>query len=103
MVNLILSVLIASVIAVGYVDVVKNLFPIATMNPKVKTVIGVVFEALVGVGVSLVGALFDKTSVATGVLRAVIIAVATVGVAQFCYSYIIGFISAVKDRLKKSE
>lgn len=82
MVNLILSVLIASVIAVGYVDVVKNLFPIATMNPKVKTIIGIVFEALVGMGVSLVGALFDKTSVVTGVLRAIIIAVGTVGVAQ---------------------
>ena len=69
MVNLILSVLIASVTAVGYVDIVKNLFPVATMNPKVKTIIGVVFEALVGVGISLVGALFDKTSVATGILR----------------------------------
>lgn len=103
MVNLVLSVLIASVIAVGYVDVVKNLFPVATMGPRVKTIIGIVFEALVGVGVSLVGALFDKTSVATGVLRAVIIAAATVGVAQFCYSYIFGFISTVKDRLKKSE
>ena len=81
MVNLILSVLIASVIAVGYVDIVKNLFPVATMSPRVKTIIGVVFEALVGVGVSLVGALFDKTSVATGILRAIIIAVGTVGVA----------------------
>ena len=103
MVNLVLSVLIASVIAVGYVDVVKNLFPVATMGPRVKTIIGIVFEALVGVGVSLVGALFDKTSVSTRVLRAVIIAAATVGVAQFCYSYIFGFISTVKDRLKKSE
>ena len=101
MVNLILSVLIASVIAVGYVDIVKNLFPIATINPKVKTVIGIIFEVLVGVGVSLVGALFDKTSAATGVLRAVIIAAATVGIAQFGYSYIFGFISTVKDRLKK--
>lgn len=79
MVNLILSVLIASVIAVGYVDVVKNLFPIATTNPKVKTIIGIVFEALVGVGVSLVGALFDKASVATGVLRVIIIAVGKIG------------------------
>lgn len=103
MVNLILSVLIASVIAVGYVDIVKKLFPIATTNPKVKTIIGVVFEALVGVGVSLVGALFDKTSVTTGVLRAIIIAVGTVGTAQFCYSYIVGIISAIKDRLKKNK
>ena len=94
MVNLILSILIAAVIAVGYVDVVKNLFPVATTNPKVKTVIGIVFEALVGV--SLVGALFDKTSVATGVLRAIIIAVGTVGVAQFCYSYILSFIKSIK-------
>lgn len=103
MVNLILSVLIASVIAVGYVDVVKNLFPVATTNPKVKTIIGIVFEALVGVGVSLIGALFDKTSVVTGILRAIIIAASTVGVTQFCYNYIIGIISAVKDKLKKSE
>ena len=69
MVNLILSVLIAAVIAVGYVDVVKNLFPVATTNPKVKTVIGIVFEALVGVGVSLVGALFDKTQQSQQVLK----------------------------------
>ena len=48
-----------------------------------------------------VGALFDKTSVATGVLRAIIIAVGTVGVAQFCYSYILSFIKSIKDRLKK--
>ena len=96
MANLILSILIAAVIAVGYVDVVKNLFPVATTNPKVKTIIGIVFEALVGVGVSLVGALFDKTSVATGVLRAIIIAVGTVGVAQFCYSYILSFIKSIK-------
>lgn len=101
MVNLILSVLIASVIAVGYVDVVKGLFPIATMNPRVKTIIGVVFEALVGVGVSLIGALFDKTSIVTGVLRAIIIAAGTVGVAQFCYSYILSFINSIKDKLKK--
>ena len=101
MVNLILSVLIASVIAVGYVDIVKNLFPVATMSPRVKTIIGVVFEALVGVGISLVGALFDKTSVATGILRAIIIAVGTVGVAQFCYSYILSFIKSIKDKIKK--
>lgn len=101
MVNLILSVLIASVIAVGYVDIVKNLFPIETTNPRMKTIIGVVFEALVGIGVSLVGALFDKASVATGVLRAIIIAVGTVGVAQFCYSYILSFIKSIKDKLKK--
>ena len=101
MVNLILSVLIASVIAVGYVDIVKNLFPVATMSPKVKTIIGVAFEALVGVGISLVGALFDKTSVATGILRAIIIAVGTVGVAQFGYTYIASLITAIKDKLKK--
>ena len=101
MVNLILSVLIASVIAVGYVDIVKNLFPVATINPKVKTIIGIVFEVLVGVGVSLVGALFDKTSVATGVLRAIIIAASTVGVAQFCYSYILSFINFIKNKIKK--
>ena len=101
MVNLILSVLIASVIAVGYVDIVKNLFPVATMSPRVKTIIGVVCEALVGVGVSLVGGLFDKTSVATGILRAIIIAVGTVGVAQFCYSYILSFIKSIKDKIKK--
>lgn len=101
MVNLILSVLIASVIAVGYVDIVKNLFPVATMNPKVKTIIGIIFEALVGVGISLVGALFDKTSIATGVLRAIIIAVGTVGLAQFGYTYIASLITAIKDKLKK--
>lgn len=99
MVNLILSVLIASVIAVGYVEIVKNFFP--DFSPKIKTVVGIVFEALVGVGVSLVGALFDKTSVVTGVLRAIIIAVGTVGAAQFGYTYITSFITAIKDKLKK--
>jgi len=99
MVNLILSVLIASIIAVGYVDIIKNFFPKA--GPRVKTIIGIVFEVLIGIGVSLVGALFDKTSVATGVLRAIIIAIGTVGVSQFCYSYIASFITAIKDKLKK--
>lgn len=99
MVNLIFSVLIASIIAVGYVEIVKNFFP--NCGPKVKTIIGIVFEALVGVGVSLVGALFDKTSVLTGVLRAIIIAVGTVGLAQFGYTYITSLITAVKDKLKK--
>ncbi len=99
MANLILSVLIASIIAVGYVDIVKNFFPKA--SSRVKTIIGIAFEVLIGIGVSLVGALFDKTSVATGVLRAIIISIGTVGVSQFCYNYIASFISAIKEKLKK--
>ncbi|MCF0126425.1 MAG: hypothetical protein HUJ68_11875 [Clostridia bacterium] len=101
MVNLILNVLVASVIAVGFVDLVKNFFPKASTAGK--TVIGIVFEVLVGIGVSFVSSLFDNTSVLTGVLRAIVTAVGTVGASQFCYTYIASLISAIKNKLSNKE
>ena len=100
MVNLVLCVAVAAVISVGFVEVVKNFVP-ASAGTKVKTVIGIVFEAAVGVGIALVDALFNTSGAVTTTLRAVIVAAGTVGAAQFGYTYIAKLIAAITEKLKK--
>lgn len=89
----VLNVIIASIIAIGLVEVVKNFLP-DSLDSKIKTIIGiaielavaVVFVILLGGGVSI----FAKIAVI----------LATVSVSQLFYEVIIRLLNKLVDFLK---
>lgn len=86
MLSLVFTIAVAAVIAIGFVDVVKNFLP-DTVSTKVKTIIGIVFEAAVGAGVGVIDAMIRGSSALPGALYTIVVAAGTVAAAQFGYTY----------------
>ena len=98
MVSLILSILVAAVIAVGLTDVLKNFLP-ANLPTRVKTAVGVVVDAGIGVAVALVSASMNGANALGAVLSCIVVAIGTVGVANVGYNYIAKLIAGIKEKL----
>ena len=102
MLSLVFTIAVAAVIAIGFVDVVKNFLP-DTVSTKVKTIIGIVFEAAVGAGVGVIDAMIGSSAL-PGALYTIVVAAGTVAAAQFGYTYfakpIKTFFEAVVSKFK---
>ena len=101
MLNLVFTIAVAAVIAVGVTDIVKNLLPTVLSGTKVKTIAGIVITALIGLATGFVSAKFGCLlgGFSTAVF-CVIVAVGTVGASVYLYNYIAKLLAAIVAKLK---